>query len=109
MVIVHWSQGENSENVTSGRVEYKENRPVGRVVTRSSLEREVRLKRFKSQAGEIGRSIANGSMLATARTAQHFFERSCVARTQRLTLKIYYTLRRNTATIVIFDFDKENH
>ena len=33
--------------------------------------------RFKSRAGQIGHSVANGSPLL-----QHFFERSCVARAQ---------------------------
>ena len=35
-------------------------RPVGRTVTRSSLVRERGL-RFKSRAGQIGHSVANGS------------------------------------------------
>ena len=46
---------------------------VGRVVTRSPLEREV--LRFKSRACQIGHSVANGSP-----SLQHFLERSCVAR-----------------------------
>ena len=33
--------------------------------------------RFKSRAGQIGRSVANGSP-----SLRHFFERSCVARAQ---------------------------
>ena len=33
--------------------------------------------RFKSRAGQIGHSVANGSPLL-----RHFFERSCVARAQ---------------------------
>ena len=33
--------------------------------------------RFKSQAGQIGHSVANGSP-----PLRHFFERSCVARAQ---------------------------
>ena len=33
--------------------------------------------RFKSRAGQIGHSVANGSP-----PLQHFFERSCVARAQ---------------------------
>ena len=49
-------------------------RPVGRVVTRSSLEREVGGLWFKSRAGQIEHCVANGSP-----PLQHFLERSCVA------------------------------
>ena len=34
-------------------------------------------QRFKSQAGQVGHSVANGSP-----PLRHFFERSCVARAQ---------------------------
>ena len=49
-----------------------QNRPVGRVVTLSSLERGG--LRFKFRAAQIGHSVTNGSP-----PLRHFFERSCVA------------------------------
>ena len=54
--------------------------------------------RFKSLAGQIGHSLANGSP-----PLQHFFEKSCVApgvMTLRWAPQARYTPRRNTASIM---------
>ena len=44
------------------------NRPAARAVTRLSLERDV--KRFNSRVGQIGHSVANGSL-----PLQYFFRK----------------------------------
>ena len=57
--------------------------------------------RFKSRAGQIGQSVANGSLLLRHFFLQHFFERNCVAwsaRTLRWATLSRYTLWRITAS-----------
>ena len=58
--------------------------------------------RFKSRAGQIGHSVANGSLLLRHFFLQHFFERNCVAwsgRTRRWATLSRYTLWRITASM----------
>ena len=70
-------------------------RPVGRTVTRSSLEQEIWSTNLAR--GQIGHSIGNGSP-----PLRNFFEKSKLrcpgAMRQRWTPQTRYTLRRNTAS-----------
>ena len=55
-------------------------------------------RRFKSRQGQIGHSVANGSL-----PLRHFFERSCVIYSRNdaeMAPPTRYTLRRNAARII---------